>query len=57
MTLKLTCPRCQNDTFKLILSRRQETSEAGPQETRVTVVTFLHITCAKCRWSQRLNEG
>jgi len=57
VTLKLTCPRCQNDTFKLALSRRHETSETGPQATRMTVVTFLYITCARCRWSRRLAEG
>jgi len=57
VTRKLICPKCQNDAFRLTLSERQETSETAPQMTKMTVVRFLHITCAKCGWSQPLTRA
>jgi predicted nucleic-acid-binding Zn-ribbon protein len=57
VTRRLTCPKCQNDTFRLSMSKRQETLETVPQVTKMTIVTFLHITCANCGWSQRLTKA
>jgi predicted nucleic-acid-binding Zn-ribbon protein len=57
VTRRLTCPKCQNDTFRVTLSERQETSETAPQVTKMTIVTFLYITCAKCGWNQPLTRA
>jgi predicted nucleic-acid-binding Zn-ribbon protein len=44
---KLTCPKCQSHMFRITLSERQETSETASQTTKMTILTLLHITCAR----------
>ena len=57
VTRKLACPKCQNDTFRLTLSERQEISQARSQAAKMTIVTFLWVTCSKCGWNQPLTRA
>jgi len=50
---KLTCPKCENDSFKLSISERQEVvSQADMTTKKLTVINILNITCAKCGWNK-----